>query len=440
MKITNTIFNYIYINYIPQISMKNITTFLSQLLLHWKRSKKSFYTLFPLLLLCLLAYNAFTIFLAPPEPVFFLPDHVVGKTTTIPSSKPPPPLQNSTTPENRNSTIPTNINAIYRPKKSQRQSQRRALEILTSSKNVPKRFEARVKKFFRTGSNCESRFFMTWISSVDSFGDREFFSIESLFKSHPNGCLIIVSRSMDSKKGLRILQPFLKKGFKVTAISPDFNYLFKKTAAQSWYNRLKHGDINPGLVPIGQNLSNLLRIGLLYRFGGIYLDTDVIVLKSFVELRNVIGAQTVNLVTGNWSRLNNAVMIFDKGHPLLLEFIDEFAKTFNGNKWGHNGPYLVSRVVSRVSRNVSGYNFTVLAPVAFYPVGWRKIGSLFEGPTSLSHSRWIVEKVKHIRRQSFGVHLWNKQSRNCKVENGSVIQHILFRSSALRNCSVLPKL
>ncbi|GFQ05421.1 uncharacterized protein at4g19900 [Phtheirospermum japonicum] len=414
--------------------MKNITTFLSQLLLYWKRSKRSFYTLIPLVLLCLLAYNTFTIFFCTNLPSF---------PAKNPPEPLPPPSQNSTkqrfhiSRKNQISTMPTNITAIYRPKRRTRQSQRRALEILSSSKDVAKRFEARVEKFFRASSKCESRFFMTWISSVESFGEREMFSMESLFKAHPNGCLIIVSRSMDSRNGLRILRPFLKKGFKVTAISPDFNYLFKKTEAQAWYNRLKHGDINPGLISLGQNLSNLLRIGLLYRFGGIYLDTDIIVLKSFSELKNVIGAQTVDQVTGKWSRLNNAVMIFDKGHPLLLEFINEFAKTFNGNKWGHNGPYLVSRVVSRVSGNImnTGYNFTVLPPMAFYPVGWRRIGSLFEGPKSLSHSKWLVAKIRQIRRQSFGVHLWNKQSRKFKVEKGSVIQHILFSSCVFKNCS-----
>ncbi|GMH03187.1 hypothetical protein Nepgr_005026 [Nepenthes gracilis] len=29
-----------------------------------------------------------------------------------------------------------------------------------------------------------------------------------------------------------------------------------------------------------------------------------------------------------------------RGHPLLLKFIEDFATTFDGNKWGHNGPYL----------------------------------------------------------------------------------------------------
>ncbi|MBA0787359.1 hypothetical protein Gotri_025407, partial [Gossypium trilobum] len=148
------------------------------------------------------------------------------------------------------------------------------------------------------------------------------------------------------------------------------------------------GNINPGEVSLGQNLSNLLRLVLLYKYGGVYIDTDVIVLKSFNNLSNVIGAQSMNIETKTWSRLNNAVLVFDKHHPLLYKFIQEFALTFDGNKWGHNGPYLVSRVVGRVT-NRPGFNFTVLPPPAFYP---------------------------QIRRQSYAVHLWNRQSKDVRAE------------------------
>ncbi|KAI3434068.1 Gb3_synth domain-containing protein [Psidium guajava] len=265
---------------------------------------------------------------------------------------------------------------------------------------------------------------MTWISSLESFGDRELFTLESLFNSHPDGCLVIVSGSLDSKRGSEVLRPFRDKGHKVIAISPNFGYLLKDTPAQLWFQRLKRGNLDPGEVALGQNLSNLLRLVLLYKFGGVYIDTDVIVLKSLSQLRNVIGAQTLDLETGNWSRLNNAVLVFDKSHPLIFKFIEEFALTFDGNKWGHNGPYLVSRVVSRVSGR-PGYNFTVLPPPAFYPVDWSRIQSLFRGPRGHLHSKWLHGKLRHIVKQSYAVHLWNKQSRKLRVERGSIVDRLM---------------
>ncbi|KAL7602785.1 hypothetical protein Lser_V15G16474 [Lactuca serriola] len=298
-------------------------------------------------------------------------------------------------------------------------------------------FPARVKEFFmkkNDGGSCKVRFFMTWIAPVNAFNERTFHSIESIFKTNPNGCLLIVSNSLDSIKGNRILKPFSEKGFRVTAISPDFDYLFKSTMAESWFSKLIRGHVHSGDVPLGQNISNLLRLCLLYKYGGVYLDTDVIVMKSFSKLKNSIGAQTVDQNSKNWSRLNNAVMVFDKMHPLLYKFIEEFALTFNGNKWGHNGPYLVSRVVSRLHGR-PGYNFTILPPMAFYPVNWDKVRILFREAKNETDARFLRGKLEQIRDQSYTVHLWNKQSRGLRMEDGSILKKILSDHCVFCNSS-----
>ncbi|PON36802.1 Alpha 1,4-glycosyltransferase domain containing protein [Parasponia andersonii] len=302
---------------------------------------------------------------------------------------------------------------------------KRKLRSLSSESQTSQPFSKRMREFFVSGNCTKPRFFMTWISSLSSFGERESFAVESLFKSHPNACLAIVSKAMDSADGIRILKPFLEMGFRVTAVSPDYDYVFKNTPAETWFNLLRTGKIHPGEISLGQNLSNLLRLALLYKYGGVYTDTDVIFVRSFSKLKNVIGAQTIDLETGKWSRLNNAVLVFDKKHPLLLEFIKEFTLTFNGNKWGHNGPYLVSRVVSKISsQKHPGFNFTVLPPPAFYPVDWSRIQSLFSSPADEFQSKWVVGKLKHIRTKSFVVHLWNRQSKRLEMEKGSIIDYI----------------
>ncbi|KAK9152707.1 hypothetical protein Sjap_000187 [Stephania japonica] len=310
---------------------------------------------------------------------------------------------------------------------------------------VSNRFSVRAKEFFHgsclnfsnsynsSRCGCKIRFFLTWISSIELFGYRELFSLESVFKFHSNACVLIVSSSLDSSRGEELLRPFRERGFRVTAISPDFNYIFKNTLAEVWFDRLRKGSVEPGEVSLGQNISNLLRLVLLYKFGGVYIDTDVIVLRSFVKLRNVIGAQTTDLETGNWSRLNNAVMIFDKKHPLLLKFIEEFALTFDGNRWGHNGPYLVSRVVSRIGVRQEFDDFTVLPPMAFYPVDWSRVQGFFHGPRDAVQSKWIVSKFKRVQRESFAVHLWNKHSRNLNVEEGSIIHRLVLDTCVFCN-------
>ncbi|KAK6245039.1 hypothetical protein QUC31_011448 [Theobroma cacao] len=271
---------------------------------------------------------------------------------------------------------------------------------------------------------------MTWISTVESFGSREMLSVESVFKAHPHGCLMILSRTMDSVNGYRILKPLLDRCFKVLAVTPDMPFLLKNTPAEAWFDAIKSGKKDPGEIPLAQNLSNLMRLAVLYKYGGVYLDTDFIVLKSFKGLKNTIGAQSIHAESKNWTRLNNAVLVFDMNHPLLFKFIEEFALTFDGNKWGHNGPYMVSRVARRVEGR-PGYNFTILPPMAFYPVDWIKIGSLFKMPKARADSRWVEAKLLQLTRETYGVHLWNKQSSKLMVEQGSVMGRLISENCVL---------
>ncbi|XP_044496055.1 uncharacterized protein At4g19900 [Mangifera indica] len=428
-------------------------------LLHLQTIKRSVFSflfclptyLLALFLVFLLAYNAFSVFYIhlpsfrakiSSVPAIFSPEKVAGDSLQKFTSsvlyavkeENPPVILKTQLPlfhKHNFSLVPINSSFVSGP---QKEHNRRTKFMILRLGAKSRRFSAKVKEFF-DNSSCKLRFFMTWISSLNSFGHREFLAVESLFKSHPNACLVMVSNSLDSSKGKLLLQPFLDKGFKLIAVKPDFDYLFKNTFAEGWFNKLKEGNVDPGIISLGQNMSNLLRLALLHKFGGIYLDTDVIVLKSFSKLRNSIGAQTVDPGTKNWTRLNNAVLIFDKKHPLLYKFIQEFALTFDGSKWGHNGPYLVSRVVSRVNGR-PGFNFTVMPPSAFYPVDWSRIHSFFGGPQNEFHSKCLQKKLELIRHQSFAVHLWNTQSKLLKVEERSIIDHLRFDCCIFCNSSL----
>ncbi|CAL2243579.1 unnamed protein product [Prunus armeniaca] len=68
----------------------------------------------------------------------------------------------------------------------------------------------------------------------------------------------------------------------------------RNTPAEFWLEELKTGRTDPGYIPLSQNLSNLIRLAMLYKYGGIYLDTDLIILKDFSGLRNAIEAQSLD--------------------------------------------------------------------------------------------------------------------------------------------------
>lgn len=294
-------------------------------------------------------------------------------------------------------------------------------QMLFQTTTLVEHFNDRVRAFL--GRDCSVQIFNTWISPVWKFGKRELVSLKSVFKTHPNGCLVIISTTMDSVQGQTLLKPLVDQGFKVIAITPNLSFLFNNTPAESWLNDIKNGKKDPGRIPFAQNLSNLIRLAVLYKYGGVYLDTDFIILKEFSMIRNSIGAQAADL-KGNWLRLNNAVLIFDKNHPLLYKFIKEFAESFDGNRWGHSGPYLVSRVVERVGLTKE-FNFTIMPPIAFYPVDWRQINGFFATPKNVTELRWMKLKMIQISRESFGLHLWNRETKRLVIEEGSILDRLI---------------
>ncbi|XVF55115.1 hypothetical protein PTKIN_Ptkin06aG0010300 [Pterospermum kingtungense] len=293
---------------------------------------------------------------------------------------------------------------------------------LFKSNNLNSQFHDKVLSFFN--SNCAVWYFMIWLSPVQSFRQREFSAVDSLFRASPKGCLMILSPSLDSRQGYRILKPLIDGGYKVIAVTPDLHFLVMNTPAEGWLDELKSGSKDPGNISLSYNLSNLIRLAILYKYGGVYLDVDFIILKDFTGLRNAIGAQSRHKSTRKWTRINGALMIFDQDHPLLHDFLEEFAISFDGSKWGHNGPYLVSRVIERVETE-PGYDLTILPPKTFYPMDWISIARLFKKPETETESKWVEDMLVELNRSTYAVHLWNHRTKELTVQEGSVVERLI---------------
>ncbi|KAL1193637.1 hypothetical protein V5N11_017532 [Cardamine amara subsp. amara] len=295
------------------------------------------------------------------------------------------------------------------------------LEILKST-NKSKRFHGRVLELYN--KNCSSQFFMVWLSPAKSFGPREMLAVDTLFTTNPGACLAILSNSLDSPRGNTVLKPFLDRGFNLIAVTLDIPFLVKNTPAETWLKRLRSGHMDPGSIPLFMHLSDLTRLAVLYKYGGVYLDTDIIFLNDITGLRNAIGAQSMDPETKMWTRLNNAVMVFDIYHPLIREFLHEYSTTFDGSRWGYNSPYLSSRVIKRLG-NKPEYNLTIFSPHAFYPVNWIKIPRLYKTPATTREAKWVEKTVQDMSKESYMIHLWNKVTRKIKIEEGSVMHSLI---------------
>lgn len=158
------------------------------------------------------------------------------------------------------------------------------------------------------------------------------------------------------------------------------------------------------------NLSNFTRLWVLQNHGGIYLDTDIEVLKTFDPLLTnncFLGFEDVHVT---WDGcVNNAVIGAVPHHPFITELKDRLIKDFDGLEAAHfSSPHLTTRLLKE--KGLSEYKEQYIEDVHvfpiefFYPYSW--------------HQKFTPQCVKP---NTFCIHhfekSWADQSLNSKKGN-----------------------
>ncbi|XP_075242583.1 lactosylceramide 4-alpha-galactosyltransferase-like [Convolutriloba macropyga] len=130
-----------------------------------------------------------------------------------------------------------------------------------------------------------------------------------------------------------------KLSFYTTAIEE----LFERSPLQGITKRLQW---NHPLFLL--QLSDLMRAVMLYKYGGFYLDQDVLTLRDLTGIRNSIVTDNITSVPSETCKpmteertnlLNQGTMHFDKENPFLLEYLRILNATYrHGMRWIDPGP------------------------------------------------------------------------------------------------------
>ncbi|KAH8402945.1 hypothetical protein KR222_000558 [Zaprionus bogoriensis] len=206
----------------------------------------------------------------------------------------------------------------------------------------------------------------------------------------------------------------------------DLTRYAENTPIEKW---LQKGDLSRSSFLI-EHTSDLLRLLSLYRYGGIYLDLDVVVLRSLEHVPlNYVGAH-------DDSTLGNAVISMEPsgvGHEFAAIFLHDFEVNYNGNEYVGNGPSLISRVMKDICKTNSVpemsadaercKGFKVFDETAFFPLRSEHWRYYFEPE--------FLEEVMNKTINSFMIHLWNKGSYQRIVKVGT---NYAFGKFAEQNC------
>ncbi|KOC61541.1 Lactosylceramide 4-alpha-galactosyltransferase [Habropoda laboriosa] len=253
---------------------------------------------------------------------------------------------------------------------------------------------------------------------------RQACAVESAAKMNPNMnvYLLFVSPSKISNQSREIfnqLQTYLN--IRIRHIYPE-KYM-KDTPLDSWY---RSGVLKESRWP-RSHMSDILRYLTLWKYGGIYLDLDVVVTTSLERLTNFAGAE-------DWNHVAAGVMGFDVteiGRLMADTCIRDMKANFRGDIWGNNGPGVITRTVQKICsakhiRHMTTTRcrgFKVFAPSAFYPVHYKKWKMYFE-TKDMNTTMKMVEKARAI-------HVWNKLS---KFEEVRVDSNVPYAIIARKHC------
>ncbi|XP_067125307.1 lactosylceramide 4-alpha-galactosyltransferase-like [Centruroides vittatus] len=235
---------------------------------------------------------------------------------------------------------------------------------------------------------------------------RQACSIESAAIHHSQSSIkVMILKDADDAYGLTKMYPNIK----VNRI--DLNDTFEGTPLKTWFRNNQWATSKFRT----NDISNALRIVLIWKFGGIYLDLDVVVLKPLYNINNFAIIQ-------DKSTVNNAIFRFDQGHNFLYKCLQNVEKSYRKNVWGSIGLKLFTETVKdycniRSFRNLSALNcdINVLSENAGYAIPYTKWKQYFRPPTS---------ENKYILNESYAIHVWNYLSKNetIRIGTGSVYE------------------
>lgn len=234
-------------------------------------------------------------------------------------------------------------------------------------------------------------------------------SVESAARVHPQARIIVFMNGFAKHNftlrdylGNSLSQCFINIEFKPLNVKD----LFMDTPLADWYAVVQQR-WEPYFLTV---LSDACRLAIMWKFGGIYLDTDFIVLKSLKNLTNVLGIQSKYT-------LNGAFLSFESRHSFIELCMHDFVANYNGWIWGHQGPQLFTRVfkkwcsVQSLQSSKGCRGVMILPKEAFYPIRWQDWRKYFEIIK--------ISERSELFRNTYAVHVWNKKSQGTEIDTTS---------------------
>lgn len=149
-------------------------------------------------------------------------------------------------------------------------------------------------------------FFLLWSTKREDFRLKHYRVIDSIFTHHPDARLHILTSNMT----IDDFSYYKDQQFDIVHHYLDTTTIFKDTPLQRWAHNIPQYKLFDNYF---SHLTDAMRLALLWKYGGIYLDTDAIIMRNMAKVRNALGVQhpseiATGEINGKFSLASNLVI------------------------------------------------------------------------------------------------------------------------------------
>lgn len=286
------------------------------------------------------------------------------------------------------------------------------------------------QKYAHYNQNKYNIFFIETNTQRNEFDPRQLCAIESAAYNNPKA--IVYVYSIRAKINESLLQAYSN----IKHVILSFENVFKNTVFEDWFKTNNKRLFNSPFFY--EHASDLLRIVLLWKYGGYYSDLDTITIKNIEPLLRFNGAALQNEKP---VEINNANLIFKKNHSFLYDLMDQMARDYNPYGWTVNGQYKIEKTAykycnltkldslilskdSFVNKIKNKCDFHLFPKNYFAPLKWYKWQNYFK-----FNQRLEVSKFLH----AYSIHFYSKLSKHSEIYIGS---NSIYEFYAKSNCPI----
>jgi len=240
-----------------------------------------------------------------------------------------------------------------------------------------------------TYSSHQAGLFMIESSGRNTLTARQACAVESaVLQSGMQVILVVMASNLDLRDNTTCY--LYMKSNKVKIFSLDIQTFVENSPLESFFNSTKNLAASHHKAV---HTSDALRLLLIYKYGGLYLDLDYVVLRDLSHYKNMLLEEGDGSSRGTIDLTNSAFM-FTAHHPYLLAAMQGLEKRYQAGCWACIGPGLLTGTARKMT-NVTmikdipaSANLNVTLMKRLMPVHWTAAQGLLFPEKPVSFSRW----------------------------------------------------